>query len=222
MKQSQVKMLSISLFIFTVLRVTFSLIGDEALFKGSAFDCKDPGYYQPNKNTAALYLFLTSFTSIFPGFFLWYVIFWIPKKEGKLSMSFFQREKLRINKFEDTIKSTSSYVNNDIDVSHITSPFLGKKKDGGFQSDNSHLQNIDYSAHDAYDRNYTDNGDHSNNITAEDFKSCFEEKMRSQMDRSAADKKAETPWRKASRVRMAPAAQRSYAGKSDSSLPDFR
>jgi len=38
MKQSQVKMLSISLFIFTLLRVTFSLIGDEVLFKRGGFE----------------------------------------------------------------------------------------------------------------------------------------------------------------------------------------
>jgi len=134
-------------------------------------------------------------------------------------MSFFQKEKLRINKFEDTIKSTSSYVNNDIDVSHITSPFLGKKRDHGFPSDNSHLQGIDYSAHDVYDRNYTDNGDHSH--VAEDFKSCFEERMKSAMDKSVADKKTEDPWRNTSRVRKVPATQRSYAEKSDSSLPNF-
>lgn len=37
MKQKQIKLLSISLFIFTVARVIFSLIGDEYIFKQSGF-----------------------------------------------------------------------------------------------------------------------------------------------------------------------------------------
>lgn len=96
-KRFQITVLAWGLLIYTVIFVAISLLGDFLIYTSDGlFKCKHNMFFQPLSHTSALFIMTINYLSVSPSLLLWYVIYFIPKKYGKLSRNVFKNEKLRV------------------------------------------------------------------------------------------------------------------------------
>ena len=143
-------------------------------------------FFQPKTHLAAVFMFLLSILSIIPSLLYWYVIYWTPKMNGKLSSDFFACDNISVIEDSATMKSNSN-ITLDHDISHMTNPLMGRS-----QMDKSGLSHI--TTHDKpwYAMNKTNNEDLNINLHEPDknmediseLKNSFQENMASNFGKS--------------------------------------
>lgn len=119
-KRFQITVMSIGLFIYTLLFVILSVLGDQLIYiNESAFKCMHDMFFQPQSHISAIFQLFMSLLAMSPSILLLYVFYWIPKKYGKLSTWFGQK---RLNVDNISAPSTDLILADDID--QITQPFI--------------------------------------------------------------------------------------------------
>lgn len=183
----QIKVLAGGLFIYSLIFLILYMLGDMVIYPGDGFECKHSMFFQPKYDYAAIFLFFMNLLSVAAPLLFWYVIYFIPKKLGRLNTAVFSRKKLRIVQ-NSSIGPIPEHLLEE-DIEQITKPLIdtsehtnGNKINFSDYTNDSKMGDSKYGYLEK-DQSHDSNNDISNNIT-------FEEKMKSEFDRSMASPRA--------------------------------